>query len=220
MELIRGLQNLKPEHRGCVATIGNFDGVHLGHQAVFSALRSKGEALSLPSLVIVFEPQPAEYFHAVQTPARLTRLREKLEIITTLDIDRVLVLEFNSKLAAMPANEFVEQILVNRLDIAHLYVGDDFRFGKNRVGDFQYLQDAGATHGFSVASMETIVHGQDRISSTRIRVALSNGELDEAARSLGRPYHICGRVGHGHKRGRKLNFPTIKIYLHLSLIHI
>ncbi|MGV6825551.1 MAG: bifunctional riboflavin kinase/FAD synthetase [bacterium] len=214
MELIRGLHNLKPGHRGCVATIGNFDGVHLGHQAVFRALREKAAFMGLPSVVILFEPQPIEFFQAGQTPARLTRLRDKLDIIRELGVDRVLLLKFDKKLASLMPADFIEQILVQKLAIEHLYVGDDFQFGKGRAGDFALLQATGRNSGFTVASLETVLEGKERISSTRIRLSLSNGELSTAAECLGRPFTICGRVGHGDKRGRQLNFPTINIDLH------
>ncbi|MFM1891262.1 MAG: bifunctional riboflavin kinase/FAD synthetase, partial [Pseudomonadota bacterium] len=130
MQLIRGVHNLTAEHRGCVATIGNFDGVHLGHRAVFEALLARGRAMGLPAVVITFEPQPLEYFRPEQAPARLTRLREKLQALHESGIDRVLLLEFHHGLAEMGASEFIERVLVRGLGVRHLYVGDDFRFGK------------------------------------------------------------------------------------------
>lgn len=214
MELVRGKHNLRPHHRGCVATIGNFDGVHLGHQAVFEALRKKAAEHRLPSTVILFEPQPLEFFRPEQAPARLTRLREKLDRIRRCGIDRVLLLEFNRGLAQMQATTFIDEVLVQGLGIRHLYVGDDFRFGAGREGDFGLLQVAGREHGFEVESMDTVCHEECRISSTRIREALLAGDLATAGACLGRPYQVFGRVSHGHKRGRTIGFPTLNIPLH------
>ncbi|RTZ71757.1 MAG: bifunctional riboflavin kinase/FAD synthetase [Gammaproteobacteria bacterium] len=214
MELIRGKFNLRPQHRGCVATIGNFDGVHLGHQAVFSALRTKAHEHGLPATVILFEPQPMEFFRPEQAPARLTRLREKLDQIRRCGIDRVLLLEFNRTLAEMDAATFIDEVLVEGLAIRHLYVGDDFRFGAGREGDYAQLAAAGREFGFSVESMDTVCHEECRISSTRIREALLAGDLATAEACLGRPYQIFGRVSHGHKRGRTIGFPTLNVPLH------
>jgi len=214
MDVIRGNHNLRPRHRGCVATIGNFDGVHLGHQAVFRNLIERGRELGLPSVVITFEPQPQEYFAPGQAPARLTRLREKLRAIEAAGIERVLLLEFNRRLAAMEAREFVEEILVQGLGVRFLYVGDDFRFGRGRHGDFQMLYDLGREHGFAVETMHTFRLSEDRVSSTRVRELLTQGDLAAAAQLLGRPYRICGRVAHGDKRGRTIGFPTANVDLH------
>lgn len=214
MRLIRGQHNLREEFKGCAATIGNFDGVHLGHQSVFKSLIQRAQALSVPSVVITFEPQPMEYFQPAKSPARLTRLREKLEAIKLAGVDRVLLLEFNRHLASMEAEDFIETILVERLGVRHLYVGDDFRFGKDRRGDFSMLVAAADQHGFDIESMDTISHEECRISSTRIRQLLAEGELESAAACLGRPYHICGRVAHGDERGRTIGFPTLNVDLH------
>jgi riboflavin kinase/FMN adenylyltransferase len=214
MQLIRGQHNLRPAHRGCVATIGNFDGVHLGHQAVFRALREKAEHYGLPSTVILFEPQPMEFFRPEQAPARLTRLREKLIHVRACGIHRVLLLEFNAQLAGQDADDFIQKVLVDGLDIRHLYVGDDFRFGRKRQGDFSLLAERGRKLGFSVESMDTVCHEECRISSTRIRTALEAGDFDTAAACLGRPYQVCGRVAHGNRRGRTIGFPTLNVNLH------
>ena len=214
MRIIRGLHNLRPEHGGSVATIGNFDGVHLGHQAVFRELIAEGRRLGLPATVITFEPQPLEYFAPERAPSRLTRLREKLGAMRDVGVERVLLLEFGSRLAQMEAEEFVEALLVDKLAVRHLYVGDDFRFGRGRRGDIGMLRMAGARHHFTVDGMNTLALGGERISSTRIREALGRGDLEDAARCLGRPYTICGRVAHGDKRGRRIGFPTLNIDLH------
>jgi riboflavin kinase/FMN adenylyltransferase len=213
LHLIRGLHNLRAEHRDCVATIGNFDGVHLGHQAVLSALTARAAEQNLPSLVIIFEPQPLEFFRPEQAPARLTRLREKLEAIGECGVDRVLLIRFHADFAAMDADDFVARVLVDKLAIRHLYVGDDFRFGAGRRGDFALLKRMGIEHGFAVESLPTVADAGERISSTRIRDALGDGDLAHAAACLGRRYRIAGRVAHGHKRGRTIGFPTMNIAL-------
>lgn len=214
VHLIRGLHNLRSIHRGCVATIGNFDGVHLGHQAVFNALAERAGALGAPTTVITFEPQPMEFFRPAGAPARLTRLREKIEAIAACGIDRVLLIRFNRRFAALEAEDFVRRHLVDQLGIRHLYVGDDFRFGRARQGDFALLRRLGDALGFAVESLSTVAcEGGERISSTRIREALSRGDLVLAEHCLGRPYRVCGRVAHGHKRGRSIGFPTMNIPL-------
>ncbi len=214
MEIVRGLHNLRPRHRGCAATIGNFDGVHLGHRAVFRQLQEKADALGLPATVVTFEPQPMEYFLPEAAPARLTRFREKMAALRDAGIERVVVLEFNRHLAEMEAEVFLRELLLEGLGVGYLLVGDDFRFGRARRGDIELLRRTGERHGFGVEGMHTIVVREARVSSTRIREALARGDLDEAAHNLGRPYRICGRVAHGHKRGRTIGFPTLNIDLH------
>ena len=214
MRIIRGLHNLRAEHGGSVATIGNFDGVHLGHQAVFRELIAGGHRLGLPATVITFEPQPLEYFAPERAPSRLTRLREKVGAMRDAGVARVLLLEFGPRLAGMSAEAFIDALLVDKLAVRHLYVGDDFRFGKDRRGDIVMLREAGARHRFTVDGMDTLALDGERISSTRIREALACGDLQDAARCLGRPYTICGRVAHGDKRGRSMGFPTLNIDLH------
>lgn len=215
MELIRSQHNLRPRHRGCVATIGNFDGVHLGHQAILAQLAEQAARLRLPRLVITFEPQPQEFFAGPKAPpARLMRLREKLLALDGLGIERVLCLEFDHRLAAMPAERFIEDLLIERLGIRYLVIGDDFRFGHRRTGDFAMLVQAGQRHGFAVADNHSYSVGGERVSSTRVRQALAQGDLDLAARLLGRPYDMCGRVAHGDRRGRTIGFPTANIHLH------
>lgn len=214
MQVIRGFHNLRPEHRGCVATIGNFDGAHLGHQAVFKHLLCEGERLGVPATVISFEPHPLEFFCPQAAPARLTRLREKLSVLEEAGIQRVMLLEFGAKLAAMTADDFIRQALIDGLGIRYLLVGDDFRFGQGRAGDIKLLREAGQQYGFGVDSMDTVVVDDERISSTRVREALARGDLELARRCLGRPYRICGRVVYGDQRGRSIGFPTANIGLH------
>ncbi|VAX05458.1 FMN adenylyltransferase / Riboflavin kinase [hydrothermal vent metagenome] len=214
MQVIRGLHNLRSEHRCCVATIGNFDGAHLGHQAVFRHLLEEGAEKGLPSTVITFEPHPLEFFQPVAAPARLTRLREKLQVLEDAGIQRVMLLEFGAKLASMSAVDFVRQVMVDGLGIHYLLVGDDFRFGQGRAGDIELLREAGSEYGYDVDSMDTIQVNDERISSTRIRKALAQGDLAQAERCLGRAYRICGRVVYGDQRGRSIGFPTANIGLH------
>ncbi|WP_421682476.1 bifunctional riboflavin kinase/FAD synthetase [Stutzerimonas urumqiensis] len=213
MQLVRGLHNLGPRLGGCVATIGNFDGVHRGHQAILARLRERAAELGLPSCVVIFEPQPREFFSPDQAPPRLTRLREKLELLASFGVDRVLCLAFNRRLRELSAAEFVGTVLVDGLGIRHLEVGDDFRFGCDRAGDFAFLQRAGAAEGFSVEAAKTIEVSGERVSSSRIREVLAAGDLATAERLLGRPYSICGRVLHGQKLGRQLQAPTANIQL-------
>jgi len=214
MELIRGLHNLRPYHRGCVATIGNFDGVHLGHQAVLGQLAERAAELNLPAVVITFEPHPREFFARGEVPPRLTRFREKMQALRRFSVARVVCLRFDQALADMPAAEFIRSLLVEGLAVRYLVVGDDFRFGKGRQGDFAMLQETGIAQGFQVAAMHTFNVDGTRVSSTAIRDALARDDLAAAEKLLGRPYRMCGRVVHGDERGRGIGFPTANIHLH------
>lgn len=214
MELIRGLQNIRSKHGGCVATIGNFDGVHLGHQAVLGQLAEKSRELCLPTVLITFEPQPMEYFVPDKVPARLTRFREKILALQRYSVDRVCCLSFNTKLANLSAEAFIQEILIDKLGVKYLVVGDDFRFGQNRTGTFDMLVEAGKKYGFQVVSMHTFEIDAERVSSTRIRAALEKGDMATAEKLLGRRYRMSGRVAHGEKLGRELGFPTANIHLH------
>lgn len=220
MEFIRGWHNLKPQHRGCVATIGNFDGVHLGHQAVIGQLAEKGRELGLPTQVILFEPQPQEFFQPQAAVPRLTRLREKLQALRRYSVDRVLCLPFDAEFAALEPELFIQRLLVDGLQVRYLVVGDDFRFGRKRRGDFAMLAEAGRKHGFQVVNMHTVEIDGERVSSTRIRAALAAGDLRLAEKLLGRPYRMCGRVAHGDRLGRTLGFPTANIHLHRKVTPI
>ncbi len=211
MELIRGLHNLRPRHRGCVATIGNFDGLHRGHRAVIGQLQRAAEAHGLPGTLITFEPLPLEYFLGERAPSRLSRLRDKVTLLRALGVERLLVLPFDRRLAEMPAEDFVRRVLVEGLGVRHLVVGDDFRFGKGRSGDFALLRRAGAAHGFSVEDTETLADAGGRISSTRVRAALAAGDFAAVQAMLGRPYTMGGHVIHGDKRGRQIGFHTANI---------
>jgi riboflavin kinase/FMN adenylyltransferase len=213
MRVIRGIPHSNLLEGGCVATIGNFDGVHLGHQMIINHLVEQGQKLGLPTVVVLFEPHPLEYFKATEAPSRLTRLREKIAHLKTLCVDVVMVLRFGEHLANLESEDFVRQYLVNGLGVRLLVVGDDFRFGRQRRGNFQLLQSLGAEYGFTVNDSTTLLNDGLRISSTAIRQALEAGDLEQAKRMLGRPYSVCGRVVCGDGRGRQLGFPTANIQL-------
>jgi len=213
MRLIRGLHHLEPFRDGCILTIGNFDGLHLGHQLVIEKLAEHGKRLKLPTVAMVFEPQPLEFFLGDHAPSRLTRLREKAIQFAKLPIDALLVLPFNNILADYDAEQFITDILIKHLHVKHLVIGDDFHFGKSRRGNFALLQSRGAELGFAVENTSSFELAGQRISSTLIRDALQDGRLTEARNMLGRDYSICGRVAHGDKRGRELGFPTANVQM-------
>lgn len=214
MRLIRGLHNLRLSHRGGAVTIGNFDGLHRGHRAVLEQLKKRAAQKQLATTVMTFEPTPQEYFSPQTAPPRLQRLRDKLAMLQDLGIDQVLCLRFGRQLAQLGADEFVSRILVDGLHVRYLVVGDDFRFGKDRTGDFAYLQRVGRERDFEVVSTRTFVDSNARVSSTRVRQALEAGDLATANQLLGHSFRICGRVAHGQKRGRSIGFPTANIRLH------
>jgi riboflavin kinase/FMN adenylyltransferase len=211
MKLIRGLYNLTRPLAASAVTIGNFDGVHRGHQQVINQLQRVAEAASLPTVVIIFEPQPIEYFAPDKAPKRLARFREKIAYLKAQQIDYLLCLRFNQELASQSAEDFVLQILIDGLNTKHLVIGDDFHFGKNRQGNFQFLQQHSERFGFIVDETETLIIDGERVSSTRVRQCIQQDNFDKAAELLGRPYSLSGRIGHGKKLGRKLGYPTINI---------
>ena len=213
MELVRGIHNIQSQHHGCVLTIGNFDGVHKGHQQVLQNVSEHAKALSLPSMVMTFEPQPQELFAKERAPARLTRLRDKFTQISQHNIDRLLCVSFNPHFANLTAEAFIRDLLVTRLGVKFLVVGDDFCFGKGRTGNFAMLQQAGKKYGFDVVTTRSFCLQQLRVSSTAIREALARDDLLAAREMLGRDYSICGRVSHGRKLGRTIGFPTANIPL-------
>ncbi|MGF1869770.1 bifunctional riboflavin kinase/FAD synthetase [Photobacterium indicum] len=213
MELIRGIHNIKPRHHDCVLTIGNFDGVHLGHQAVLRQVITKAQSLGLPATVMTFEPQPLELFAADNAPARLTRFRDKYTQLKKTGVERLLCVNFNAQFANMSAEDFVRRLLVEQLGVKFLVVGDDFRFGKGRRGNFEMLEAAGQEFGFVVVSTQSFCMLEQRVSSTAIRHALVNDQLPLAASMLGRSYSISGRVSHGRKLGRTIGFPTANVPL-------
>ncbi len=194
-----------------VLTIGNFDGVHLGHRALLDELKAKARELALPATVLTFEPHPRELFAPDKAPARLASLRDKIELLAEAGIDRVHVCRFDRALASLSAQEFVERILVRGLAVRHLIIGDDFRFGKARGGDFALLQREGQARGFAVEAMRTVDHDGLRVSSSAVREALAAGDIECAERLLGRPFVIAGRIMDGRKVGRSIGFPTANI---------
>ncbi|UXN36989.1 bifunctional riboflavin kinase/FAD synthetase [Avibacterium paragallinarum] len=214
MRLLRGLNHLPPAlQQGCALTIGNFDGVHLGHQAVLRHLREKATALSLPMVVMLFEPQPSEYFMGDKAPPRLMRLRDKLSALADLGVDYVVRIKFDRAFASLSAEQFIQEYLVQRLKVKFLSIGDDFRFGAGRQGDFALLQQAGEKYGFTVEDNCSFQLNEQRISSTAIRQALAEDDLAHAQQLLGKPYCIYGRVVQGNKLGRTIGFPTANIRL-------
>jgi len=216
MKLLRGESAQLLKDRGIVATIGNFDGVHLGHQELLRTLKERAEQFNLPMAVILFEPQPREYFNKTSSCARLSSLREKLDNLKNCAVDVVYCLRFNRKMAEMSASTFAHDFLFTKLNVKLLLVGEDFRFGKNREGDTLLLRAVAQEYNAQVEIFENFnIHGE-RISSTSIRNALSVGDLTQAALGMGRPYHICGRVIHGNKRGREWGIPTANLALNRS----
>ncbi|WP_417502593.1 bifunctional riboflavin kinase/FAD synthetase [Marinobacter sp.] len=221
MRLIRGLTNLKmlsrqvnsPLANGCVATIGNFDGVHLGHQTIIEQVKNKASALGLPSVVMVFEPQPREFFQGMEAPPRLMGFRQKFEALMAAGIDIVLCLKFDGTFRSYSGMGFIDNVLIDGLAVRHLVVGDDFRFGCDRAGDFALLEKVGKSAGFSVENTRTVTVAGERISSTRIRNLLLDSKLAQAESLLGRPYHIRGRVVYGRQLGRRIGSPTANILL-------
>jgi riboflavin kinase/FMN adenylyltransferase len=222
MQLVRGLHNLKPEHRNCAVTIGNFDGVHHGHQALLRLLSEKAREKNIPSALMSFDPLPHEYFSKSKPAPRLTSARERYTLIAELDEslrpDMLLILRFDDRLARLSAEDFVSRVLVDALAVKAVVIGDDFRFGKGRTGDYDYLKTAGDKHGFEVLALSTHSVDNMRVSSTGIRQALLDDRLSDAERMLGKPYRICGRVAHGDKRGRTIGFPTANIRLNRPAI--
>ncbi len=198
---------------GTGLTIGNFDGVHRGHRAMLQRLVEKTREMRLPCSVLTFEPHPREFFSPAAAPARLSRLREKLELLAEAGIQRTHVLRFGAQLAALAADRFVEDVLVRGLGVRWLLVGRDFRFGAKRAGDYATLEKAAALSGFELEAMGDVEDAGRRISSSGVRAALAAGDLAGAARLLGRGYSMSGRVAHGEKLGRTLGFPTANIVL-------
>ncbi len=213
MRLIRGLSHLKPLKSGCVLTIGNFDGLHSGHRAVLNKLAEKGRNLDLPVVAMIFEPQPLEYFLGENAPARLTCLREKVIRFSKLPVDELLIVRFNQYFANYDAEQFIENVLVKKLNVKYLVVGDDFHFGKARRGTTLMLKEKGEFFGFEVEGTGSYQVEGLRVSSTLIRDALGEGDLALAEKLLGCCYSVCGRVAHGDKRGRTIGYPTANIQM-------
>lgn len=214
MELIRGLHNVRPRHRGCVLTIGAFDGIHLGHQQLIRKVGELAQGYSLPSAILSFEPTPREYFARTSPPSRLTRFREKVDALCGLGVDRFICARFNEALRCMEPEGFIRDVLVHALGARHVVVGHDFKFGKNLSGRVETLRSAGAVLGFEVTEVPPFELDGCRVSSSSVREALGRGDLAAASKLLGRPYRMTGKVVHGGKLGRKLGFPTANLQLH------
>lgn len=212
MELIRGLPQLTERHRPSVVSIGNYDGVHRGHQHVISTLLRKSAELDAPSTVVTFEPLAKEFFLPTSVP-RLTSLEERAGLLFELGVDRVLCIEFDASFASYSPEHFVEDVLVNGLGVRYLCVGDDFKFGKNRAGDFSMLKRSGLELKFDVTAHDTFELSGERVSSGRIRQALSLGDFEAARVLLGRPFAISGQVSEGQQLGRTIGFPTANLVL-------
>jgi len=214
MQIVRGLHNLRQTHHGSVLTIGNFDGVHRGHQAILKRLKECAMEHGLPATVMIFEPHPEELFQGQSAPARINRLREKLAVLKSFAIDRVIVAKFDKNFAAMSAEDFIQDLLHDSFGVKHLIVGDDFHFGHKRQGNYALLEQWSKRLDFSLERTSTLFHEQTRISSTAVREALSVPNLKLAKTLLGRSYEISGKVVHGAKKGRTIGFPTANVFLH------
>ncbi len=218
MKLLHGFQSIAELSLGIVATIGNFDGVHRGHQALLALLRAQASRLKLPMLVMVFEPQPSEHFQGKHAPARLSTLREKIQVLRQCGADYVWCLKFDEHLASMPAVEFAEHYIFSLLRANYLLIGEDFRFGHDRAGDVDLLKELGGQHACHVEKFSDFFIDTQRVSSTNIRQALNEGKLEYAAKLLGRPYSMLGRVIKGDGRGRQWGVPTANLKMHDKIL--
>lgn len=217
MELIRGIHNIRQRHQKCVLTIGNFDGVHLGHQAILHRVKTLARRYDALACIMIFEPQPREYFAPEDAPGRISRLRDKIRWFQDEGIDSVLCLPFNRRLQQLTADEFCRTVLQEGLHVQHLVVGDDFRFGCDRQGDFEYLHRFGTEQGFLVENTPSVLtESGKRISSSLVRSCLREGDVEQAESLLGHPLSLEGRVVHGKKLGRTLGFPTANIHLKIQ----
>lgn len=214
-KLIRGLHNIKAADKGSVLTIGNFDGVHVGHQALLELVNQRAKEQDAQSMVMVFEPQPLEYYmKGKMVISRLTRMREKYLALARCEVDKVLVAYFNPPFANLSPEDFAKQVLGQKLNIKHIMVGEDFRFGHKRSGDIPQLEILAKEIGFTVEIIKPILTSGERVSSTLLRGALTKGDMAQAHKYLGYPYSMSGRVAAGDGRGRQWGFPTANIYLH------
>ncbi len=214
MKIVRGLTNARPSDRGCVLAIGNFDGMHLGHEAIVEHLAARGRQHALPTAVLTFEPNPREFFDPANAPARLMRLRDKAARLAELGIDRLILLKFDDRLRSWDGTAFVERVLVEALGVRHVVIGSAFRFGKGRSGTVDLLRQLGLRHGYEVDEVGAVQVGDERVSSTRIRAALAAGDLATARLLLGRDYRMTGRVMEGRRLGRTLGYATANLRLH------
>jgi len=213
MELVRGLHNISQRHRGCVLTVGNYDGVHLGHQQMIGVLKARAAELRSAATVLVFEPSSKEFIDPDGAPPRLTRWREKFLALAAQGVERLVTLRFDECMRAMTPRSFVDELIVERLGTRHMVVGDDFRYGSNAGGTIESLRAAGQEHGFGVEQIAPFCFDGVRVSSTAVRERLELADYPGAARLLGRPYRMIGRVVHGRRLGRALGFPTANLRL-------
>ncbi len=213
MELIRGLHNLRPRHRGCVATVGAFDGVHLGHQAVLRHLLEKSREYGVPATIIVFEPLPREFFAPLEAPARIMSFREKFQELRYEGVDRLLRIRFDESLRSMSAQAFIDRVFVDGLAVRYVVLGDDFRFGSDREGDYKFIREQGERYGYEARPTPTETLEGERVSSTRIREALEAADFPLAEKLLGRPYSISGKVVYGRQMGQTIGVPTANLEL-------
>src|SRR5580698_10581901 len=213
MELVRGLHNISRRHRGCVLTVGNYDGVHLGHQQMIGLLKTRAAELRSAATVLVFEPSSKEFIDPDGAPPRLTRWREKFLALKAQGVERLVTLRFDECMRAMTPQSFVDELIVERLGTRHMVVGDDFRYGSKACGTIETLRAAGETHGFGVEQIEPFVFDGVRVSSTAVRERLEFADYAGAARLLGRRYRMIGHVAHGRELGRTLGFPTANLHL-------
>jgi riboflavin kinase/FMN adenylyltransferase len=213
MELVRGLHNISQRHRGCVLTVGNYDGVHLGHQHMIGVLKARAAELRCAATVLVFEPSSKEFIDPDGAPPRLTRWREKFLALAAQGVERLVTLRFDDCMRAMTPRSFIDALIVEKLGARHMVVGDDFRYGSNAGGTIQSLRIAGAAHGFGVEQIAPFVFDGVRVSSTAVRERLELADYSGAARLLGHPYRMMGRVAPGRQLGRTLGFPTANLRL-------
>ena len=214
MELIRGLHNLKKQP-GCILTIGNFDGVHLGHQEILKKLVSKSKKMGLPSLVVSFSVTPETFFG--RPKARLSSFRDKHLFLESMGVDKHLLIRFNKAFSELSASSFINQILVQKIGVKHCFIGDDFRFGKGRLGDFSMLKAASHENNYTIEKLNSVLLDGLRVSSSAVRNFLTDGNFTGAEKFLGRPFSISGKVAHGDKLGRTIGFPTANISIHRKL---
>ncbi len=208
MNIIRGLHNLG-KHNASLVTIGNFDGVHLGHQQIIKNLVAKAKSTGLQSVLISFMPTPQRFFSNQQ--ASLSSFKEKHQLLSNLGLDEHLLIHFNQAFSKLSAKDFIQDVLLDKLDMSYCLIGDDFRFGKGRQGDIELLKTLSKSNNFNVESTQSILCGNWRISSSQIRALLERGKLQKAARLLGREFSIAGKIVHGQQKGTTIGFPTINI---------
>ncbi|ANZ22380.1 bifunctional riboflavin kinase/FMN adenylyltransferase [Buchnera aphidicola (Diuraphis noxia)] len=218
MNIIRGIHNLKEIHANAVVTIGNFDGIHLGHQKLFLRVYKIGEKYNIPSIIILFEPQPLEFLKNKNAPIRITRFREKIKHIMSYNIDYILCIKFNKFFQSLTAKDFITKILINKLHIKFIIIGNDFRFGCQRSGNIDMLEKLSKKFSFKIIQVQPVYKNNIKISSTKIREVLSANNITLASKFLGRLFSIYGKVVHGKSIGKKIGYPTANILLNKSFL--